>query len=71
MAVESTIQRKGFGKQVMLAIESYCKTQNISEMILHARETAIPFYESLNFHLVEKSHLLFNEIQHFLMRKQI
>jgi GNAT superfamily N-acetyltransferase len=71
MAVESIIQRKGFGKQVMLAIESYCKTQNISEMILHARETAIPFYESLNYQLVEKSHLLFNEIQHFLMHKQL
>ncbi len=71
MAVESTIQRKGFGKQVMLAIESYCKTQNSSEIILHARETAIPFYESLNYQLVEKSHLLFNEIQHFLMHKHI
>ncbi len=71
MAVESTIQRKGFGKQVMLAIESYCKTHNISEMILHARETAIPFYESLNYQIVEKSHLLFNEIQHFLMHKQL
>jgi len=71
MAVESTIQRKGFGKQVMLAIESYCKTQNSSEIILNARETAIPFYESLNYQLVEKSHLLFNEIQHFLMHKHI
>jgi GNAT superfamily N-acetyltransferase len=71
MAVESSIQRKGFGKQIMLAIESYCKAQNSSEIILHAREIAIPFYESLNYKLVEKSHLLFNEIQHFLMNKKI
>lgn len=71
MAVETEIQRKGYGKQVMLAIENYCKTKNISEIILHAREIAIPFYESLGYQLVEKSHLLFNEIQHFLMTKKI
>jgi GNAT superfamily N-acetyltransferase len=71
MAVETEIQRKGYGKQVMLAIENYCKTKNISEIILHAREIAIPFYESLGYQLVEKSHLLFNEIQHFLMIKKI
>jgi hypothetical protein len=55
----------------MLAIENYCKTKNISEIILHAREIAIPFYESLGYQLVEKSHLLFDEIQHFLMIKKI
>lgn len=71
MAVETEIQRKGYGKQVMLAIESYCKSISISEIILHAREVAIPFYESLDYQLVEKSHLLFNEIQHHLMSKKV
>lgn len=71
MAVETEIQRKGYGKQVMLAIESYCKSISISEIILHAREVAIPFYESLDYQLVEKSHLLFNEIQHYLMSKKV
>ena len=71
MAVETEIQRKGYGKKVMLAIETYCKEKNISEIVLHARETAIPFYESLDYQLVEKSHLLFNEIQHFLMTKKL
>ena len=71
VAVETEIQRKGYGKQVMLAIESYCKTKNSSEIILHAREIAIPFYQNLNYVLIEKSHLLFNEIQHFLMTKKI
>ena len=71
MAVETEIQRKGYGKQVMLAVESYCKSISISEIILHAREVAIPFYESLDYQLVEKSHLLFNEIQHHLMSKKV
>jgi len=71
MAVETEIQRKGYGKKVMLAIETYCKEKNISEIVLHARETAIPFYENLGYQLNEKSHLLFNEIQHFLMTKKL
>lgn len=69
MAVETKTQRKGFGKHVMSAIETYCKSNKIYEINLHAREIAIPFYESLNYQVVEKSHLLFNEIQHFLMTK--
>jgi len=71
MAVENNSQRKGYGKQVMLAIEEYCKMYTINEMILHAREIAIPFYESLGYEIVEKSHCLFNEIQHYLMQKSL
>jgi hypothetical protein len=40
------------------------------EIILHAREIAIPFYTNLNYTIIEKSHLLFGEIQHYLMSKQ-
>jgi len=71
MAVEKDIQRKGYGKKVMLAIENHSKNEGYSEIILHARELAIPFYESLEYELVEKSHLLFGEIQHYLMNKFI
>jgi GNAT superfamily N-acetyltransferase len=38
MAVETEIQRKGYGKQVMLAIENYCKSISVSEIVLHARD---------------------------------
>ena len=71
MAVESSIQRKGYGKKVMLAIENQCIENGFSEIILHAREIAIPFYESLGYKLIEKSHLLFGEIQHLLMKKTL
>ena len=71
MAVEENVQRKGFGKQVMLELEAYCKMQRIKKSILHAREVAIPFYESLNYKLIEKSHCLFGEIQHYLMKKDL
>jgi hypothetical protein len=40
-------------------------------MILHAREVALDFYKKLDYELVEKSHLLFGEIQHYLMVKDL
>jgi hypothetical protein len=40
-------------------------------MTLQAREKAIPFYERLGYKVVEKTHLLFGEIQHYKMRKEI
>ena len=71
MAVEANCQRKGYGRMVMLAIEKQCVVEGVKQMILHAREIAIPFYQSLNYQVVEKSHNLFGEIQHYLMSKNL
>jgi ribosomal protein S18 acetylase RimI-like enzyme len=71
MAVSNHLQGKGVGKNLMLHMESMAKEENCNEIILHAREIALPFYEKLDYTVVEKSHLLFNEIQHYLMRKKI
>jgi hypothetical protein len=43
----------------------------IQKIILHAREVALPFYRQLSYQLDAPSHLLFGEIQHFLMHKLI
>lgn len=71
MAVDPNAQNKGIGKSLMLHMESEAKASGIEEIILHARETALPFYDKLGYQFVEKSHLLFGEIQHFLMRKKL
>ena len=71
MAVDPNAQNKGIGKSLMLHMESTAKGSGIEEIILHAREIALPFYEKLAYQTVEKSHLLFGEIQHFLMRKKL
>jgi ribosomal protein S18 acetylase RimI-like enzyme len=41
------------------------------KIILHAREIAIGFYQKLGYETIEKSHLLFGEIQHYLMEKTL
>ncbi|MEY4286499.1 MAG: hypothetical protein RL511_572 [Bacteroidota bacterium] len=71
MAVAESQQGKGIGKAIIEEIESVSKEKGIQKIILHAREIALPFYQKLGYHLVEKSHLLFGEIQHFLMQKQL
>jgi N-acetylglutamate synthase-like GNAT family acetyltransferase len=71
MAVDQDVQNNGIGKSLMLDMELAAKASGVQEIILHAREIALPFYDKLGYQLVEKSHLLFGEIQHFLMRKKL
>lgn len=71
MAVDQDEQYNGIGKNLMRHMELAAKASGVQEIILHAREIALPFYNKLGYQLVEKSHLLFGEIQHFLMRKKL
>ena len=69
MAVDSRFQGRGIGRQLMQHMEEIARNKGCKETILHAREIALPFYEKLGYDITEKSHLLFGEIQHFLMIK--
>lgn len=71
MAVAESQQGIGIGKMLMLQMETESKAKGIQKIILHAREIALPFYAKLDYQLIEKSHLLFGKIQHFLMQKQL
>lgn len=71
MAVEPSFQGKGLGKLVMEEAELQAKTKNYHKIILHARENAVEFYKKLGYELIAPSHLLFGEIQHFLMEKSL
>lgn len=71
MAVDAPQQSKGIGKSLIHYMETEAKQKGIQQIILHAREVALPFYQKLGYHLDNPSHLLFGEIQHFLMHKLI
>ena len=71
MAIKKQYQKKGFGKMLILDMESIAKENGISEIILQSRESAVQFYLNLNYKIIEKTYLLFDEIQHFLMRKYL
>ena len=69
MAVDPLFQGKNIGKSLMEFILIHSQKKQEKKIILHEREIAVPFYERMGFKVVEKSHLLFGEIQHYLMEK--
>jgi ribosomal protein S18 acetylase RimI-like enzyme len=71
MAVAPHAAGTGLGSQVVAYLEHRAIATGLTEIILHARETAVGFYEKHGYAVVEPSHLLFGVLPHFLMRKQL
>jgi len=71
MAVSENTSGQGLGRQLVVELEALAQQLGITEIILEAREKAVGFYERLGYQQVGKSHLLFNEIQHFTMQKSL
>ena len=69
MAVSKKAQGKGIGKLIMKDVEQFAQKIGMQEIMLQAREIALQFYLSIGYQNIEKTHLLFGEIQHYLMRK--
>ena len=71
MAVDSNVTKQGIGKKILLELINKAKSQGRKKIILHSRENAVDFYKANGFNKVEKSHKIFNSIQHYLMEKAI
>ncbi|MBX0291386.1 GNAT family N-acetyltransferase [Hymenobacter sp. HSC-4F20] len=69
MAVHPAWQGRGVGRQVLEYLEAAARAQGLTEVVLHAREPAVPFYQRLGYTVVAPSHVLFGAIPHFLMRR--
>ena len=55
----------------MEALENIALEKGALRIILQARNNAVEFYKNNGFAIVEKSYILFDEIQHWLMRKEL
>lgn len=71
MAVAKEHERKGIGRQLINAIEDHANISLCREIVLDARKPAVGFYKKLGYVEIEKSYLLFGEIQHFRMSKTL
>ncbi|GIV44755.1 MAG: hypothetical protein KatS3mg035_1878 [Bacteroidia bacterium] len=71
MAVTENAQGKGIGKMLINAAEKKAKDLGLTRIILQARENAVPFFKSCKYEIEEKTFLLFNTIQHYLMTKNL
>lgn len=71
MAVNELARGKGIGKLLIEFAEQRAVKDGRHLMILQARDYAIPFYEKSGYQLKEKSFLLWDLIQHYLMEKKL
>ena len=71
VAVATDQQGKGIGRLIMKYLEQKAKENLWQEIILEARENAVPFYKSLGYQIEKESYLLFGEIQHYTMKKKL
>jgi len=71
MAVADYFQGEGLGSQIIIALEDVARGKGIQRIILSARENALQFYRNNGYEIVKKTHLLFGEIQHWLMGKEL
>ena len=71
MAVDEPFQGTGNGSQLLRALEAEALRQGATRMMLEARENALAFYRRNGYTLTKKSYLLFGEIQHYTMHKQL
>ncbi|MDZ4665658.1 MAG: GNAT family N-acetyltransferase [Bacteroidota bacterium] len=71
MAVANGMQGKGLGKLILKALEGKAKELKLKKIELQARENALEFYKANTYILKEKTHLLFDVVQHYLMVKEL
>ena len=70
MAVQNNLQGKGLGASMMNFAEILARDKGYKKLIMHARETALGFYEKLGYKVVGDK---FSEvtIPHFVMEKKL
>jgi predicted GNAT family N-acyltransferase len=70
VAVAANAQGRGAGRFLVDASENWARKKGFSKMVLHARETAAPFYLKLGYKKLGKR---FEEvgIPHFKMEKEL
>jgi N-acetylglutamate synthase-like GNAT family acetyltransferase len=71
VAIATAAQGKGIGKAIMAYLEEKARLKGWTEIVLEARENAVPFYKAIGYTIVTESYLLFGEIQHFRMQKML
>ena len=71
VATATEAQGKGIGKAIMAHLEEKAIEKGWTEIVLEARENAVPFYQAIGYSIVAESYLLFDEIQHYRMQKSL
>ena len=70
MAVKDNLQRKGIGASIMSFVETISRDKGYKNIVMHARDTAIGFYEKFGYKVVGEPFIEIN-LPHHKMQKRI
>lgn len=70
VAVEEELQGRGIGKILVETAEKLAREQGFTEMILHARESAVPFYRKAKYEVFGEQFIEVT-LPHWEMRKSL
>jgi len=70
VAVDITFQKSGIGKKLVLFAEAYAIKNNFKKIVLHARDTAKPFYINLCYSIIGNEFIEVG-IPHYKMEKTL
>ena len=70
MAVQNNLQGKGIGASIIAFVESISRDKGYSKVMMHARDTAVGFYEKCGYKIKGDQFLELN-IPHHVMEKHI
>lgn len=71
MAVHPNYQGKGLGKLIVAKLEEEALNNKMHTIELQARDNALQFYKTCGYVIKEKSFILWDIIQHYLMIKEL
>ena len=70
-AVKENVRGQGLGMRLIAELEHQALLRGAKSIYLNARELAIRFYEDLGYQLGDLSHVLYAQLKHFSMNKQL
>ena len=70
MAVKNNLQGKGIGASIMSFAETISRDKGYRSIIMHARDTAIGFYEKFGYKVIGEPFIEIN-LPHHVMEKKI
>lgn len=71
MAVDQPFRGRGIGRLILRHLEHTARSRGAEVTMLHSREAAVAFYESMGYRVTGPSHTLFQSIRHFRMEKRL
>ncbi len=70
MAVQNNLQGKGIGASIMSFAENVARDKGFKKLMMHARDTAIGFYEKFDFKVKGNEFVEVN-VPHHVMEKRL